>query len=132
MSELFAYGTLRDREYQGALFDRTVPARPATLPGWRAVVADGGYLTIVPAAGDEVAGDLLTLDDAALAIADAWEDVPLYRRVGVAVRPADGTAVNAQVYVRPSDSRERAPAGILARHPREDVLAQIRELRSLP
>ena len=132
MSELFAYGTLRDREYQEALFDRTVPARPATLPGWRTVVADGGYLTIVPAAGDEVTGDLLTLDDAALALADAWEEVPRYERVAVVVRTAEGSTVSAQVYVRPSDSRERAPEGILARHPRAHVLAQIRQLRRLP
>jgi gamma-glutamylcyclotransferase (GGCT)/AIG2-like uncharacterized protein YtfP len=129
MTQLFAYGTLRDEEYQQALFDHTLPARPATLPGWRAVVSEGGYLTVVRAAGDEVTGDLLALDDAALATADAWEEVPLYERVAVEVRTADGSAVEAQVYVRPSASRERAPDGILAQHGRHDVLAQIRQFR---
>lgn len=129
MTELFAYGTLRDGEYQRALFDRTVPTRPATLSGWRAVVAKGGYLTIVREAGDEVTGDLLTLDDAALATADAWEEVPLYERVAVEVHTSDGQAVQTQVYVRPSSARERVPDGLLAQRDRQDVLAQIREFR---
>jgi gamma-glutamylcyclotransferase (GGCT)/AIG2-like uncharacterized protein YtfP len=129
MTELFAYGTLRDAEYQRALFDRTVPTRPATLTGWRVVVAESGYFTVVRATGDTVSGDLLTLDDAEVARADAWEEVPLYQRVPVDVRTADGSALRAEVYVRPSAARERAPDGLLAGRSRQDVLAQIREFR---
>ena len=129
MIELFAYGTLRDSEYQQALFDRTLPTRPATLPDWLAVVAEGGYLTLVRAPGETVTGDLVTLDDAALAMADAWEEVPLYERLRVEARTADEVSVPAWVYVRPSASRERAPAGLLARHDRATVLAQIRSCR---
>jgi gamma-glutamylcyclotransferase (GGCT)/AIG2-like uncharacterized protein YtfP len=129
VTEVFAYGTLRDREYQLALFDRVVPARTANLPGWRAVVAEGGYLTIVRAGGDAVSGELLTLDDGALALADAWEEVPRYERIAVAVRTADGSAVDAQAYVRATGSHERAPDGVLTLHARSEVLAQIRALR---
>ncbi len=130
MIEVFAYGTLRDREYQRALFDRTLPMRPATLAGWLAVVAEGGYLTLVRAPGETVAGDLLTVDAGALALADAWEEVPLYERLAAEARTADGSTVAAWVYVRPSASRERPPQGMLARHDRPTVLAQIRRFRA--
>jgi len=129
VNHVFAYGTLRDAEYQRALFDRVLPVRPATLPGWLVVVAEGGYFTLVPAPGESVSGDLLTLDDDALALADAWEEVPLYERLCLEVRDANGAGVAAFVYVRPTASRERAPAGVLARHERDDVLAQIRRCR---
>jgi gamma-glutamylcyclotransferase (GGCT)/AIG2-like uncharacterized protein YtfP len=129
VNELFAYGTLRDAEYQQALFDRVLPMRPATLPDWIAVVAEGGYLTLVRAPGESVSGDLVTLDDAALALADAWEEVPLYERLRIVVHAPNGDSVPAWVYVRPSASRERAPAGMLARPERSEVLAQIRDCR---
>jgi len=130
MNELFVYGTLRDPEYRLALFDRALPARPALLADWVAVMAETGYLTLLSAPGESVSGELLALDDAALALADAWEEVPVYERRQVAARDADGNVVTAYVYVRPTGSRERAPAGMLAQHPREHVLAQIRALRS--
>ena len=126
---MFAYGTLRDAEYRRALFERELPARPATLSGWCAVVADGGYLTLVRAADETVSGDLITVDDAALALADAWEEVPLYERHSVKAHDASGSGVLAFVYVRPTASGERAPAGMLARHERAEVLAHIRRCR---
>jgi gamma-glutamylcyclotransferase (GGCT)/AIG2-like uncharacterized protein YtfP len=129
VSELFAYGTLRDAEYQHALFGRALPMRPATLAGWAAVIAEGGYLTVVRAPGETLAGDLVDLDDAALARADAWEEVPLYERIRAEARPADGEPVPCWLYVRPTASRDRAPAGMLARHERTLVLAQIRSCR---
>jgi gamma-glutamylcyclotransferase (GGCT)/AIG2-like uncharacterized protein YtfP len=76
-----------------------------------------------------VNGDLVTVDDAALAIADAWEEVPLYERLAVQARTSGGATVAASVYVRATASSERAPAGMLARHARADVLAQIRAFR---
>jgi acyl-CoA thioesterase-1 len=126
--ELFAYGTLRDASYREALFDRILPTRPATLAGWRAVVETGGYLTIVRAPGETLRGELLSLDDAALAVADAWEEVPLYERLRVEAQ-AEGAAVPCWVYVRPTASDDRAPEGMLARHDRATVLAQIRAFR---
>ena len=127
--EIFAYGTLRDAEYQHALFGRTLAARPATLPGWLAVVAEGGFLTLVRAPDETVTGELLTLEAAALAIADAWEEVPLYERIAVEARAAGGVAVSAEVYVRPSRSRERAAPGVLSAHARGEVLGRIRAFR---
>jgi gamma-glutamylcyclotransferase (GGCT)/AIG2-like uncharacterized protein YtfP len=127
--EIFAYGTLRDTEYQLALFGRTLPARPATLPGWLAVFAEGGFLTLVRAPDETVTGELVTLDESALAIADAWEEVPLYERFAVEARAAGGAAVAAEVYVRPSTSRERAAPGVLAAHERAEVLSRIRAFR---
>lgn len=128
MIQLFVYGTLRDAEYQQALFDHVVPTRPATLAGWLVVVAESGYLTLIAAPGEVAAGDLIALDDAELALADAWEE-PAYERLPVEARDAGGRAVAALAYVRPTASRERPAAGALARHAREQVLEQIHALR---
>lgn|GEM_PF-4981396 len=127
MNDVFVYGTLRDMEYQRALFGCEVPTRPATLTGWLAVVAESGYFTIVRAPGETVSGDLVTLNDEQLARADAWEDVD-YQRLRIEAHDATGP-VAAFVYVRPTASRERIQPGTLAGHPRADVLAQIRALR---
>jgi len=124
VTELFVYGTLRDAEYQRALFGCEVPTHPATLPGWLAVVAETGYFTIVATPGETVNGDLITLDDEQLALADAWEDVD-YERIRIQADDATGT-VPAFVYVRPTASRERIQPGTLSRHPRAIVLEQIR------
>jgi gamma-glutamylcyclotransferase (GGCT)/AIG2-like uncharacterized protein YtfP len=126
---LFAYGTLRDTEYQQALFDRTVDARPATLEGWRSVVAESGYLTIVRAPGERVTGDVLTLDAAALVRADGWEG-DSYARIRTEALAPDGTPIACEVYVQATASREPAPPGAPASHPRDRVLAQIRAFRA--
>jgi gamma-glutamylcyclotransferase (GGCT)/AIG2-like uncharacterized protein YtfP len=128
MNQLFAYGTLRDPEYQEALFGHPFATQPATLPDWVAVVAENGYLSLVRAPGEAVSGELLALDDAALALADAWEDVE-YERLLLEARDANGNRISAFVYVRPTASRERAPAGTFASHPRAHVLAAIARAR---
>jgi gamma-glutamylcyclotransferase (GGCT)/AIG2-like uncharacterized protein YtfP len=131
VTELFVYGTLRDAEYQRALFGCEVPARPATLSGWLAVVAENGYFTIVRAAGETVSGDLVTLDDEQLALADTWEaseDV-VYERLRIEAHDVTG-AIPAFVYVRPTESRERIEPGTLASKPRATVLAQIHTVRT--
>jgi gamma-glutamylcyclotransferase (GGCT)/AIG2-like uncharacterized protein YtfP len=129
VNALFVYGTLRDAEYQRALFGRTLPMRPATLPDWAAVVAENGYLTLVRAPGERVDGDLIVLDDDALALADAWEEVPSYERLPIEARDGGGAMVPALVYVRPTASTERAGSGVLASHERAAVLAQIGRCR---
>ena len=129
MTAVFAYGTLRDAEYQRELFGHELPMQPATLADWMPVVAEGGYFTIVPAGGETVSGDLLELNERDLAIADGWEEVPHYVRSIVEVI-AGGAPVEAWVYVRPTESREPAPAGMLARHDRSTVLAAIRSFRA--
>lgn len=130
MSAVFAYGTLRDPEYQRELFGHDVPMRSATLPNWKPVVAEGGYFTIVPVDGERVAGDLLDLDDDDLIVADGWEEVPHYTRVTIEVLDGEGAPLAAWVYVRPTASREPAPLGMLARVDRSDVLAAIRRYRA--
>jgi gamma-glutamylcyclotransferase (GGCT)/AIG2-like uncharacterized protein YtfP len=132
MIELFAYGTLRDPEYQRELFGHELRMRAATLPNWMPVVAESGYLTVVPREGVDVDGDLLELDGDDMAIADGWEEVPHYTRMIVEVRAAGGSPVSAWLYVRPTDSREPAPEGMLARKNRDEVLAAIRAFRAIP
>jgi gamma-glutamylcyclotransferase (GGCT)/AIG2-like uncharacterized protein YtfP len=127
---VFAYGTLRDPAFQTALFGRTPAMRPATLRDWMPAFTESGYLTIVPAPGDAVLGDLVALERDDLFVADAWEEVPLYVRALVEVATADGASLPAWVYVRPSESRERAPDGVIARLGRAHVLAQIRAFRA--
>jgi gamma-glutamylcyclotransferase (GGCT)/AIG2-like uncharacterized protein YtfP len=129
MNRLFAYGTLRDPEYQQALFGYRLTTQPATLPDWAAVMGENGYLTLIHAPGEAVSGELLDLDDDALALADAWEDVD-YERLQLEARDAGGSPLTAFVYVRPTALRERAPAGTFAQHPREHVLAAIARARA--
>jgi gamma-glutamylcyclotransferase (GGCT)/AIG2-like uncharacterized protein YtfP len=127
---VFAYGTLRDREYQRALFGRELQMLPARLNDWMTVVAEGGFLSIVPTPGGWVDGDLLVVDDTTLAIADAGEEIPLYERVRLETEVAVGGAVTAWVYVRATASRVRPEPGALAEHSREHVLEQIRAFRA--
>jgi gamma-glutamylcyclotransferase (GGCT)/AIG2-like uncharacterized protein YtfP len=126
----FSYGTLLDPEYQRELFDRVVPTQPATLHGWRAVFTPSGYLTIVPDPAGSVAGALVDVDERELALCDAWEDVPLYERVGVEAVDAHGTAVATWAYVRAVDGGDPAPPGVLSRASRAAVVDAIRALRS--
>jgi gamma-glutamylcyclotransferase (GGCT)/AIG2-like uncharacterized protein YtfP len=130
MTELFAYGTLRDAEYQLALFDRTLPTRPATLRGWRTAFTPSGYLTLVRDEKASVSGALVTLDAAAREVADAWEEVPLYELCAVRARDEHGAEVACHTYVRPSESGEPAPPDALARFDRAAVLEAIRVFRA--
>jgi gamma-glutamylcyclotransferase (GGCT)/AIG2-like uncharacterized protein YtfP len=130
MIPLFAYGTLRSTAYQRALFDRDYPTRPATLAGWRVVVAEGGYFTVTPERRAIARGVLVELDAAALAIADEWEDVPTYERIRVRAHDVDRGPVDAWLYVRPTPLRTEPPPGALALHDDAAVLAAIRAFRS--
>jgi gamma-glutamylcyclotransferase (GGCT)/AIG2-like uncharacterized protein YtfP len=125
----FSYGTLLDPAYQRELFGRSVPTTPATLDDWLAVFTESGYLTIVPRAGARVAGALVTVDERELAICDAWEDVPLYRRVDVTVVAA-GERVATWAYVRDVPDGEPAPPGVLSRADRPTVIDAIRRFRA--
>lgn len=130
MIPLFAYGTLRSAAYQQALFDRTYPTRPATLPGWQVVVAESGYFTVRADPAGCAAGDLVELDARGLEIADAWEEVPVYERVHAQAHDAGGREVECWLYVRPTRSRAVPPAEATALHDPAAVLAAIAEFRS--
>lgn len=126
---VFAYGTLRDARYLTALFDRIPPCTDATLAGWRVVVAEGGYFSVVEDPHGSVAGTLVTLSEADLERADRWEDVPLYARRRVTARGAGHTATPCWLYVRETAAGETPPAGALSLHSPERVLQAIRAFR---
>ena len=128
MIPLFAYGTLRSAAVRAALFERPYPVRAATLRDWRVVVAETGYFTVVAEPGASLAGDLIELDDAGLARADAWEEAA-YERITVRAEDA-GRRVEAWLYVRPTASRTPPPPGAFALHDEAAVLDAIRALRS--
>ena len=130
MTPLFAYGTLRSLVFQRALFDEIYPTRPATLAGWRVVVSENGYFSVVADRAATAHGDLVQLDARGLAIADEWEDVPTYERIRVRAHDPERGAVDAWLYVRPTRSRAEPPPDALALHDEATVLAAIRAFRS--
>ena len=129
MNEIFVYGTLGDPEYQIALYDRTLPTRPAKLTGWSVVVSESGYLTMIPDPGQIITGSIITVDGDVLNTSDAWEEVPLYARIIVEALEDDGTPVMCYAYARPSASRARPAPGATSAHERVRVLAAIRAFR---
>lgn len=130
MLPLFAYGTLRDPDFQRELFGRTLPIEPARLADFIVLSTGGGYLAAVPRAGESVEGSLLTLDSTAYAVADAWEDLTVYARVETVAVCADERRVPCCVYVRPGASGVPVADGRLADRPRADVIADIRRFRA--
>jgi len=96
MHKLFSYGTLRQPDVQRALFGCLIEGRPDALPGYRldpvtieneaAVALSGAEVHWIAKAsgdvGDQVPGLVLTLTDAQLAAADAYES-DAYTRIEV-------------------------------------------------
>jgi hypothetical protein len=105
---LFAYGTLQQSNVQLALFGRTLDGRADVLPGYAIsplVITDpdvvamsgSGLHTVARETGDpldEVPGTALSLSEAELEAADAYE-VPDVRRMSVRLR----SGLEAFVYV---------------------------------
>jgi gamma-glutamylcyclotransferase (GGCT)/AIG2-like uncharacterized protein YtfP len=125
----FSYGTLLDPEYQRELFGHSVPTTAASVHDWQAVFTEGGFLTIVRRPGALVRGALVRVDARELALCDAWEEVPLYTRVGLRAAPDGGDPVDTWAYVRDVAGGEPAPPGVLARATRAEVIATIRRFR---
>jgi len=106
---LFTYGTLRDAAVQRRLFGRTIEGSPDMLGGFRLgiiVVSDEEAIAVSGTAthlvvdetgdpADRVAGTVLPLSAAELAIADSYETADYAR---VAVRLDSG--IEAFVYAR--------------------------------
>ena len=91
MHWLFVYGTLRDPDVQQAVFGRTFDTEPDSVVGHRlgTIEIDGeAYFLLQPSgdAGDEVPGLVLSLTEAELALADAYEGQVHYARVTVSLR----------------------------------------------
>ena len=98
---LFAYGTLRNPLWRSTILGADYPARRATLYGWTAVALASGYLCAIPRSQSSLGGALIDLDDLGWRIADAWEEVPRYRRTPVVVETRSGS-VAAAIYVVPA------------------------------
>ena len=101
---LFAYGTLKDPGRLAAVIGGATKCRRIGDGSIGGILYDaGGYPVLVPsqAAADTVPGVVLELDDTALPQLDDYEGVDsgLYTRQWCAVRLADGTTVQAWVYV---------------------------------
>jgi gamma-glutamylcyclotransferase (GGCT)/AIG2-like uncharacterized protein YtfP len=102
---LFGYGTFRRTAWRNAILGAEYPAQPATLSGHRRVACASGYLSLRETLFDVglIHGVLVELDALGWAIADAWEDVPVYRRTDVVVNGMDGP-VDATMYVCSDDA----------------------------
>ena len=104
---LFSYGTLRQPEVQEALFGRSLPTVPDSLPGYRlewllitdaAVIAGSGSdrhpILRKSAMTDSIPGGYMELGECELLAADAYE-VDDYARARVTL----ASGVDAWVYV---------------------------------
>jgi gamma-glutamylcyclotransferase (GGCT)/AIG2-like uncharacterized protein YtfP len=126
---LFAYGTLRDREYQRELFGRTFPMQPARVTGFIALSTGGGYLAATRCAGGTISGALVELDRAAYSIADAWEDLSVYSRVAIAAQCGDGRLAPCYMYVQLGAHGRPAMDERLTDRARPEVISDIRRFR---
>jgi len=134
---LFAYGTLRDAEYQRELFGRTYPMREAHIRGFVAIATETGYLAAVPRPSGRIDGALVDLDALGYEVADAWEDRAVYDRIEIEAIRADGGPERAFIYVRAvqpgvpaAQLGDPVTDGRLANRPRAAVIDDIRGFRT--
>jgi acyl-CoA thioesterase I len=127
---VFVYGTLRDPAVQQALFGRAIPGDAAVLDGWAVYESEAdGFLFIKPGETDRVSGLVLQMSREELRIADAWEDVPVYRREPVIVA-SGGSARNVWTYTRRDGVGVEHDGASNSEHPREDVIEWAKQLRA--
>jgi gamma-glutamylcyclotransferase (GGCT)/AIG2-like uncharacterized protein YtfP len=127
MLPLFAYGTLRDPEYQLELFARTFAMELAEVSGFVVLSTGGGYLAATPRPGTTIRGALVALDAAAYAVADAWEDLAVYDRITVdARRTLDRVVQRCFMYVVPEARGTPVVDERPADRSRAEVVADIR------
>ena len=129
MLPLFAYATLRDDEVRTRLFGEAVNAEPAMLEGWQVVETADDYFNIVPEPGAVTAGVLLHLSPEQWRLADAFEEVPLYRRHSITAQRAGGVMVQALLYRRDDAPGKPVRDGRLSALPRAALLAMVDAFR---
>ncbi len=97
----FAYGSNMDAEQMARRCPGAVPAGTAVLPGYRFLINERGYATVVPAEDGETPGLLWRLDAGHTAALDRYEGhgKGLYDRCWREVRAADGAQTDALVYI---------------------------------
>jgi gamma-glutamylcyclotransferase (GGCT)/AIG2-like uncharacterized protein YtfP len=115
MEYLFSYGTLCEAKVQQAVFGHPVPGTPDAVVGFRLVevaitdpraiaISGRAIHTIIdpsPDDVDQVEGQVLSLSEADLAAADAYEDAA-YQRVQARLRSGGA----AWVYVRAESCKQ--------------------------
>lgn len=108
MNTVFVYGTLLLPELQRRVTGRTFEADPARVVGFdRRRVHGETYPSLVPAVDRWVDGALLRdVDDAALARLDVYEG-DAYERIMVRVCVADGTSVDAWLWLLRASEQQR-------------------------
>ena len=102
---LFGYGTFRKAVWRERILGAAYPAQPATLRGFRRIACSSGYLSLRETLFEVglIEGVLVELDDLGWRVADAWEEVPKYRRTDVVVNTMCGP-VEAWTYVCADDT----------------------------
>ncbi len=102
---LFGYGTFRKAAWRERILGTQYPAQPATLRGFRRIACASGYLSLRATLFEVglIEGVLVELDELGWRIADAWEEVPKYRRADVVVNTMSGPA-EAWTYVCSDDT----------------------------
>jgi gamma-glutamylcyclotransferase (GGCT)/AIG2-like uncharacterized protein YtfP len=127
---LFAYGTLRDPDYQRELFGRTYQMHRAIVADFMVTSAATGYLAATPQPGFTIDGAIVEIDEAGLAIADAWEDLDVYDRVEVDAWRPDGRDVRCFMYVIAGAGGPAVIDARLTDRSRAEVIADIRRFRA--
>ncbi len=97
----FAYGSNMDADQMGRRCPGAECAGDATLPGYRFIVNQRGYATILPKTESEVPGVLWRVGASDEAALDRYEGyrAGLYDKAYRTVRDAAGNEVNALVYI---------------------------------
>ena len=105
MKPLFGYGTFRKAAWRERILGAAYPAQPATLRGFRRIACASGYLSLRETLFEVglIEGVLVELDELGWRVADAWEEVPKYRRTTVVVNTMNGP-VDAWTYVCSDDT----------------------------
>lgn len=111
-----------------ALFGEAVPSQPSALSEYRLECGDG-FLFATPHSDSCVEGLVLSLTNDQIALADLWEDVPLYSRIKTVVKSLSGP-LEAWVYVRPSAPTGHLPPdpAFVTTFPRPTILRMMRSL----
>jgi len=103
---LFVYGTLLEGGSNAGLLAR-LPRKTASIEG-RLWMAPAGYPALVVGSGATIAGELVEVDAARLAVLDVLEGVPnLYTRAKHDVRSARGTIAAFVYTVTEQEARAR-------------------------
>jgi gamma-glutamylcyclotransferase len=110
----FAYGTNINRQQMQECCSGSEPISAATLPNYKLIFVSwsrqwrGGVASIKSARGEKVLGAIYDVTDECLRRLDKYEAG--YNRLKVIVFDEDGTALEAQTYIKTGQMEEAAPS----------------------